>query len=159
MNGPGLEVDDPRQWLKPMLQQWRKQQLRALRGYHALPDGYRHYDGWPPASPMSRVMTQMPPKGHFFPERDQQTVECFTGDGLRVRRAMEGMPFAPRLVLYSNLLSELPVRRQFKLLHIPSHHYFAHLSNAHFWLAARIAAEDERESLNQALRALDAFDK
>jgi hypothetical protein len=134
-------VDNPMIWLRPMIKTWKTQYLRALLGYTVMPDGVKHIDGWPANSPMARVISQLPARTTYYPKTDQRVMEVFTGDGLRIRKAIEIMPYEPRLVFFANQLSLMPVRKQMRALKIVPGEYYRLLDKAHFWLAGRLSAD------------------
>lgn len=123
-----------------MLRVWRTQYLRIHRGYRVLPDGTKHWDGWPTVTVMGKIRIDAEGAGQGV--RGQSFPEVYTGPGLTIWRAMDGMPIAPREVLHAKWLAGEPVKIQAPILGLKIRTYWILLDNAYYYLAGRIERLD-----------------
>ena len=141
-----------------MLLVWRTQYLRIVRGYKVLPDGMLHFDGFPTTTVLGRIKIdgEGAGQGGTF---NQHFAEVYYGDGLVIWRAMQGMPYLPKQVLYAKMLSREPIKEQVKVLGLKTTNYFMLLDNAYYYLAGRIDTEDRKENRPTALRSDESLIK
>ncbi len=135
-----------------MLRVWRVQYLRIHRGYKVLADGALHWDGWPTVTVMGKIRTDGEGAGQQG-AHTQHFPEVYSKDGLLIWRALEGMPIAPREVLYAKWLSSEPVRVQARFLELPISRYWVLLDNAYYYVAGRIERFDQEATERESKRA------
>ena len=131
-------------WLKPMCKTWAAQKARAWMGV----------DAWPAYTILSKIREEgagassRHGASQFFPE-------VFTGDGLTIQRATQGMDERPRWVLHVHYL--IRGNRGTKASQdcgISEASYWHNLDVAYSYLAGRISAI-EADALEQGIERRD----
>lgn len=136
MNTPP-PTQHPKEWLTPMMTTWRAQTLRIWTGRREFSRGVAHVDGWPTVTLLGRIRNEGEGASSGG-ARGQHWPEVYLGDGLLIRRGIEGMPYQPKTVLYAKWLSHEPVREQARLIGVSTATYWSLLDCSYFYLAGRV---------------------
>lgn len=117
-----------KEWLEPMIETWRGQVLGAWRGE----------DGWPARTVLGRIIDEGAGASHGG--GSQRVFEVYHGDGLKIRRAIEGMPLGPRQVFVAHYLASGNATSKSAELGIKKSRYWSLLDAAYHYLAGHLEA-------------------
>jgi DNA-directed RNA polymerase specialized sigma24 family protein len=122
----------PKDWLEPMILAWRDQVFYMWHGV----------DGWSVRNVLARIIEEGAGASHEG--RGQRVYEVYHRDGLAIWRAIQGMPYQPRVVLVVHYLADGNAAEKAVALGVKKSRYWDLLDNAYHYLAGRLEAACER---------------
>lgn len=115
---------------------WANDFIRIELGGKRGADGQWHTDGWPSISPAGRLSKQG--EGFSQVQHAQHFAEVYRPDGWLIRRAMDRMPEALRLAMFTRYVYRAPPDVAAEYLQISRARFFQLLDGAHIYLRARL---------------------
>lgn len=122
----------PKDWLEPLIHAWRDQVFRM----------WYSSDGWSVRNVLARIIEEGAGASHGG--RGERVFEVYDADGLKIWRAIQGMPYAARAVLVVHYLARGNATDKALELGIKKSRYWDLLDNAYHYLAGRLEEVHER---------------
>lgn len=128
-------------WLRLACRRWGSQKRRVILGHVARPGYITHVDGYPAQSVLARIRDERDGAGQGA-VATQRWLEVYTGDGLDVQRAIQGMPEHPLLVFNIQYVPdpewEIRVSERARSCEVSRPSYFQLLALAEVWVLSRL---------------------
>lgn len=122
-----------------MCRVWARQKLRVITGL----DHGGHVDGWATTTTLGKLREER--EGASHGRAGQHFPEVFTGDGLRIARALIGMPELPLIVFQRHFLLTGPVADKAADVGISPSRFYTELDHAYYWIAAKLETQNSQE--------------
>lgn len=132
---------NPRDWVVPIVSEWAHQKRRIL---FDRPVG--HAEGWSSQTLLGKLLEEGAGAAHTTTRIWQYCPDVYTGDALLVQRALERMPYQPRMVMFAHHVIRVgDATSKAEALGLARSAYYSALDLAYHYLAGRI---DEMKDSN-----------